>query len=633
MNRPTNPRRFFTPFALGACILAAPAVAAPAATIADIAPASSALIWSIDNYTQMRASFDRTGFLEVWRDPAIQAWIKKHTQEMVEEINEGLSKIDTRLEDLQPPEGPIGGAFWLAPAADADSEPLGHFITLIDFGANADETEKIIAAALEKGERDKTLLVDEEGFGGTTIFKITDLSKAADEEDAADAEGEDDEFEDWDMGDESDSPFDHIKTFFYARAGTNFLVASDQDRMERAIDRVIGGKDQPSIGDSPDFATALAQIGPQQGYAVFFPQPLIELVVENDRAMRADMEPDMLAMMGPSPSDLMRLFGLSEVRAVAGGVRFDTDLGLMEQAYSVLVPTKKGIFTLMDPPAVPFKAPAFASADAAGVTMLQFEFADLLGMLSNVANEFQGEMGEQIKQQLEMASATAGPVLSNLGPQVYIVTNYNKPLNAQSQQILVAINARDTNALTQTITGFAPMAGLQARDFQGNQIWSMPADAMTPIPGMGQFALAIGFNHLFVGSVPAVENALRMAATPDGLSLGKDERFQRGMAALPGSGLAFGWSDTRRTLEFQEWSLRNMDKIQAAQIEQMFGDDPESQEAKQMYLEQLKDSIPEFVRDMPSFDVLYKILGDSALEFHSTPEGFKGRSILLRPAK
>jgi len=629
MNRPTNPRRFFTPFALGACILTAPAMAAPAATIADIAPATSALVWSIDNYTQMRASFDRTGFLEVWRDPAIQAWVMKHTKDMVKDINEGLSKIDTRLEDLRPPEGPIGGAFWLVPAPDAESEPLAQFIALIDFGANADETEKIIAAALEKGEKDNTLRVDEEGFGGTTIFKITDLTKPKDDADDA---AEDDE-DDWEWEEDDSSPFDHIETFFYARAGTHFLVASEQDRMERAIDRVIGGKDLPSIGDSPDFATALAQIGNQQGYAVFFPQPLIEILNQTDRASRAEMPPEMADMMGPSPSDMLRMFGLTEVRAVAAGVRFDTDLGIMEQAYSVLVPSKKGLFTLMDPPAVPFKAPAFVSADAAGVTLLQFEFADLLGMLGNVANELKGEMGEQIKQQLAMASATAGPVLSNLGPQVYIVTNYNKPLSAESQQMLVAINARDTNALTQTITGFAPMMGLQARDFQGNQIWSMPADAMAPIPGLGQFALAIGFNHLFVGSVPAVENALRMAATPDGLNLGKEERFTRAMTALPASGLSFGWSDTRRTLEFQEWSMRNMDKIQAARIEQLFGDDPESQEAKQMYLDQIKESVPEFIRDMPPLDALYKILGDTAFEFHATPEGFKGRSILLRPAK
>lgn len=632
MNRPTNPRRFFTPFALGACILTAPAVAAPAATIADIAPASSALVWSIDNYTQMRASFDRTGALEVWNDPAIQAWIKKHTKDMVKDINEGLSKIDTRLEDLLPPEGPIGGAVWFTPPADADSKPLAHIIGLIDFGANADETEKIIAAAIEKGEKDNTIRVDEEGFGGTTIFKITDLSKSRD--DADDDEDEDDDIDDWDWEEEDDSsPFDHIETFFYARAGTHFLVASEQDRIERAIDRVIGGKDLPSIGDSPDFATALAQIGAQQGYAVFFPQPLFEIAAQTDRAARAEMPPEMADMMGPSASDMMRMFGLTEVRAVAAGVRFDTDQGVMEQAYSVLVPSKKGLFTLLDPLAVPFKAPAFVSADAAGLTLLQFEFADLLGMLGNVANEFKGEMGEQVKAQLAMASATAGPVLSNLGPQVYIVTNYSKPFTAESQQMLVAINARDTNALTQTITGFAPMMGLQARDFQGNQIWSMPADAMSPIPGLGQFALAIGFNNLFVGSVPAVENALRMAAIPDGLNLGKEERFQRAMATLPASGLAFGWSDTKRTIEFQEWSLRNMDKIQAARIEQLFGDDPESQDAKQMYLDQIKESVPEFIRDMPPLDVLYKILGDSAFEFHATPEGFKGRSILLRPVK
>lgn len=602
-------------------------------TIADVAPKGSAFIVSIDDYKAMRASFDKTGFMEVWKDPSMQTWFKKYSKEAIEEFNKDLEEVNLKLEDIKEPSGTVGAAFWITPAANPGEKPAAHTLAFGDWGDNTDEAATKIAESLAQAEEKGKIILDEDEYASTKIFAITDPNAGKPKEEAkADKDEADEDAEDMDFDmPEPEAPFAEMKTVYYARVANNLVFSSDMDSVERVIDRAAG-KDADSIGDSADYSAVLAQIGKNQAYAAFFTSSLLDLLAKNDATDRANLSDEEKAMLPPSTSQILGLLGLAGVKGGSFGINFDTDAGMAQGSFGVLVPEKKGLFTLIDPPAAAFSAPAFVSADASTLTMLQFEFAGLFPLLNELSNQLPAEQAAQIQQGLQQASGMAAPILDNIGPQIFVTQSLEKPFSPESQKFLVAIAARNPDAIAQQINTLGGMAGLQARDFQGNQIWSM-GEGGPAIPGVGNIALGLGAGHLFIGTGPAVENALRLAANPGDSQLSKDPRFVTALKTLPANGLAFAWADTRQAIEYYDWTLRNMDKIQAKQAEEIFGDDPESQEAKKEYLEAMKQNIPEAVRDLPSLDIIAKHIGDSVGDVQVTPDGLRGKFIYLRPTK
>lgn len=604
-----------------------PVFAAESPTIAEVAPRNSVFVVGIDDYKGMRASFDKTGFMDVWNDQGFQTWFKKYSKEALDEVNKSLERIDVKFEDLSEPEGAIGFAMWMNPAdANGESVPPG-MILVGDWGANAEKTDKIITDAITKGEEDKAITVDEEEVSGVKIWKLTEIEEPEAEDEAAD----DDSMDDFDFEDESDSGIDAIKTFYYARTGNTLMLSSSMDEIERSIE-AAGGKDLDSIGDVQEFNSAVKQLGTTQGYGVFFTKTLIDELTAKDAAARANLTPEELSYMPPPMSKYLNALGLSSVQAIAMGARFDTDKAMTEVPFIVMTPEKKGLLSLLDVPETTFSAPAFASADAAGVTMFQFKFDGLFPLLNQLAQQFDAEMGMSIQSGVQQAEVFMGPIFSNIGPQVYLVSHYSKPYSTSSQQILFATACKDKDAIAQQIATLGLGVGMQSREFQGNQIWSMPP-GMGMLPGMDSIAIGLGFDTLFVGQTPAVENAMRQAGNKEAASLAKDDRFVNAMKSVPATGLGFMWADMRQAVQYYEWMVRNMDKIYAEQANQLFGDDPEADEHKKQFVEDMKGNMPEAIRELPNLETLLRHFGDSVVEFHSVPEGFKGKGLYLRATK
>ena len=103
------------PAILSACAAMGLSVGALAAdvTIADLAPSDSIVVISIDNYEQMRASFDRTGFKAIWTDPGMQKWFHRQAAEFFADFEETLDGMGLEKEELKSPHGMAGGAMWM----------------------------------------------------------------------------------------------------------------------------------------------------------------------------------------------------------------------------------------------------------------------------------------------------------------------------------------------------------------------------------------------------------------------------------------------------------------------------------------------------------------------------------------
>lgn len=603
-------------------------------TIADLAPKDAAFVFGVDNFAAAKASFDKTGFRKIWDDPKVKAFIEKHAKKEMEDLAKSFEDAGVKMDEIEAPTGPAGAATWMIWNA-TDKRVDARSMAFGDWGEKADATAKQVQDAIDRGEEKKTLTVKEDEYNGTKIWVIDSVKqpdaakpKGAEDgagepemEDAADGMG----FE----GEEGHDPFE-MKSLVYARSGNHLILASDIQTMESTLDR-LAGKGGDSVGDSAEFSGVMAQLEKPQGYAVFLTGPLFTLLNTLTEQAKAGTEGvDMMLADEPAVSTAMTAFGVAGVKAAGTGIKFDTESAMGEQTFAVLCPEKKGIMTLFAGADQKFTAPSFVNADSGAVTLLQFKFSDLLSTITESARGLPPEVGDSLVQNVQQAQVMAGPILNNLGPQVWISNSYSKPLSATSSQPLFAIACKDPAQFNQALQNLGGMLPIQSRDFQGNQLWSLSGGL--PVPGAADYAMGVGFGHVFIGSTATVENAMRQAGAPDAAGLSKEARFNSAVRTIGGSGLAFGYTDVRQALEYAKWTMDNPEKVVEAQMSSMFGNDPDAEAYKKEMIEEAKKNQPEWMKEIP-LDVAARELGDTVFEFHIVPEGFKGRSLWLRPTK
>lgn len=627
-----NTLKSFLPAALTFVFSAGHAFAAEAVTIADLAPKQAAFVMGVDNFAATKASFDKTGLRKVWDDKKTQDFIHKSLKEEMDKMVKSFEDSGIKIDELDPPAGAVGTAFWMH-WNDKEKKAEPRAVSFGDWGDKADATAKQIEEAIEQAEKKKDIVLKEDEYKGAKLWLIEIVEKAEAKKPAAEANADGEEEMDDEFGMDDEGPGEKaldFKNLVYARSGSHLLMTADVESMEKAIDR-IAGTDAESVGDTAEFAATVKQLEKPQGYLVFLPgafTPLLTSMTEAAKAGAPGVDPSLANE--PTPLTIMNALGVTGVKGVGMGVKFDTEGGMMEQSYAIQCPDKKGIMTLIGGVDQKFTAPSFAGADAAGVTLFQFKFAEVLNVLMEGARSLPPEIGDEFVQNLQPAQMMAGPILSNLGPQVWFVQSYAKPIDAKSSKMLAAIACKDAAQFNQALQNLGGMLPIQPRDFQGNQIWSI-AGGM-PMPGVADFALGVGFGHVFIGETAQVENAMRSAGNPDAANLNKEARFTNAMRTAAGSGLAFGWTDTKQALEYTDWTMKNPDKVMEAQMAGMFGDDPDAEQYKKEMIEDAKKNQPQWMKDIP-LDVLARELGDTVFEFHAVPEGFKGRSLWLRPTK
>ena len=605
--------------------------AALAAPFADLAPRDSAFVAGTDDFSSMWAAFKRTPLHEIWQDPAVREWLEGPIDEVSDELDDFMEQIGAEMEDLSPPTGSAGIAVRAFMPGEGENVPPLHIFAAGEFGENAADVHATIVKALEEGENEGEFEIERDEFGGAEIFVLTMLEEDDEGEDDADEwdqEWEDDWGDDWDDGAAPD-----FENLYYARSGETLLLATSMRDVENAIERAAG-KDVAGASANPDFAAAMAQLGPSQGYAVLLNGPLYELTEKVDAANAAGGDP---MMAGPPVMALLDAFGLSDVRAAGSGFTMDADSGIMETTYGVLLPRKRGLFELVEAPDARFTPPAWVSADVASVTMLQLNLADTLGVLNRSVNSLPAEFAQQAGFMLQMAQGFAAPIFANLGTEIYIVQSFTKPFSVDSQKQLVAIGVKDEIALTGVLGAQFTQFGMESRDFQGSQIWSLPAGGGGMLPmggGLDSLAIGIGAGFMFVGTETDVEGALRLAAQKEAPSLADDARFRRAAGAMRPSGLAFNFTDTRTTAEYSFWMLKNMDKIAEQQMEAML-EEVEDPELRAMIREnQGGDTMmPDWIKQAPDLSRFIDLFGDSVTEVHLTDDGIRGRSVWLRPAE
>ncbi len=574
---------------------------AHAQTIADITPADAIFVASADSWTDIQAKADRIGLMDLWGHPQIQRFVGAITDEISEdmaEMSEMMEDLDMDPAEFPRPTGTMGVAIF------AQDETL-HLLSIADFGDNAEEAEEQLETMLDGLQDEEIVELDIDKVGDIRIHVITMLEPEED----ADDDMEDDWDDEWGW-EEPEPMFPSIETMHVARVGNHLVASSDLVAIEDAIAAVDNGRDLDALADTPAYADSMAQHPDEADmFAAYF--------IGDDMRNGFGEGLGMAFPMGlpMDPAGISKALGIDDLQAVSIAVTLDTDDAMAEQSIGILVPNRAGLFGLITPSTEPFIPPAFVGADAASVARVNVAFDRIFPLLKDILGTMPDQMQAQLGGMLDGIEGLYAPILKTLGPDVYIAQTIERPLSVTSATTVVAVRARDQLSIANAIGGMAGQFGMEARDFQGHQLYE------DPMSGQG---LGIGFGYLFVGDTTDIENAMRQADNPGDNVIANEDRFIDGTEAINDDAVFATFTDLRQTIELTVWQMKNAEKMFEAQMQEL-GIDPE------LMQEDMGPMTNEWADKIPDVEVFLEYIGDTVGDIRATDDGFRGRFLMLRP--
>lgn len=579
-------------------------------TIADLAPENAFFVAGVDDASQSFGAFERTGLYAFMQDPAVSEWMGENVGASMDDLRAFMDSIDADFEDLAHPSGMAGMAAWMvrpdAGATGNDAVPL-RMIAGADFGAEAQSMHDMIVNALDAGEEDERLTYAAEAMGDTMVYTVRPII-VEDEGDAWDDDWGDDDWgdDDWGGAGGGFAPnLDAVRAeeYYYARHGQHLMLSTSMDDLENALTR-LDGDAFDALADASSYTRLKPAGDSYHAYAMLMNAPLFDLA-------------DSAGEEAQGMVQILDASGLSDVRGASITLTFDDDASDTRADIHVHATRLRGVMSLMDVPAESFKAPLFVTPDTAGVRLVQADLSGLLRTVTSIVNDLPPDMAQQAGL-FTMQAQMLQPMLDQLGPEIYQVSYYNRPYAPDSEQSLTAIGVKDQQAFNNALQSLLQMFPLpmNARDFQGNQIWTIDAGGM--MPGAPDISMGLGFGHFFFGPTAGIEAAMRQAGTGES-GLKGDEAFENAMSTLSNEGLAFMYTNMREELAYTQWVQDNIAAVEAWQQRQMGG-----MGGLEMML-----PIPE-IPELPDMTKLLEHVSDMVGEFRLADDGIRGTFHLLR---
>jgi hypothetical protein len=616
--------------AFSACALMALAGAAgaPKTTVADLVPANTILLVQVDDATASRAAWNASAlskliegeqFKALWK--AIGDEAAKRGEAEVSSTTKWLEEAGVKIEELPLPTGSAGLA--VIPNVDAKTNEITTgFLSVAVYDAEsgkkfAEATDKVI----ENLEKKKVATITDETIAGVAAKKIK-LNKPEKPKDAKPNEMDEE-------GEEPDAlPFEEV---YFARTGDTFLIGSDVATLERALDNLAGKGKGETLGSSPgyDAAKAVHQPGTIAHLAAFI-EPMSKLAKDlTGKLPEPSWEKPEPALQGivrslqeENTPVILSGFGVKGTKALVASLSLDNDTSIAQVDFSVLQKDKGGLLSLIEP-LKGTAMPAFVGPEVASVGAAQVRFDKILDVARATIKDLPAETRQSAEAGLAQAEGLIAPILSGMGPEVYVITMLEQPYSASSSHIVGAIKMADPTPLVNTLTAFGGQAGAKPRDFEGHQIWELPEGMAATEMGLG-----IGLGYVFVGSPKDIENALRSGGRADGPRLSNEARFKAAAATLDPAIASLIWADTAQAMKYMYWQFQNPDVLWEQQTKSLrdMGMNPEEFGMK-------KPEKPSWVSKLPPIDDVLKVIGDNVAEYSWSATGPKLRLRYLRPAK
>lgn len=609
--------RFLVTGFAGVCVMPALGQEAP---IDAFAPRQTHVLVSVPNAKAMLDAINHSPLGEMWRDASVQAWFNELTDTQLASVRESMVDMGIDIKELSPPTGQAGLAYFFVQTTDEDGEtmPEQRMLVSADFGDGAEGIMKAAWRMLDKWSEDDLAIVDDDTYRDATIISV-EWTPPENDLDVNDMENWDEE--DWANFEPTTTPMGGLSTSMHAylaRLDGTIAFSDEKGMVERAVD-ALHGDDLDSIADSQQFVQARNQHPDGQHARAYF------LMNDEFRSLVTDSLSYFAMMMpGLDTQAVLDALGLTEFQGAGVGLKFDAPDAMVDMTQGLVVAEKRGLIALFDAPASPFEPPSFIGASTPEVSRISVKFNELVGVAERVVGTLPEDQRAQINASLQMAKTMVGPLLDIMGPQLYFTTKYEKPYAAASKQFLIATPVSDELTASNTLailTSQIP-GGIEARDFEGSVIYVAPD---------GSIGAGVGYGHLFVGKVSSVEDAMRRAANPAmGGAIADDAAFEEATRPLSREMIVGSFTNMAERLDWASWEYAHRLEIAEAEIR----NGPYPDDVKDQIIEQMRaahenqEEVPP-----PPMDVIAKYMGNVVSELRSTPDGFRGRAIMLRPTE
>lgn len=595
-------------------------------TIEKIAPESAVLVVGSKKLDNLREHFKQTPLWTLWQTDEIAKLRAEFVKNLGEGMDEMFQELGVEKETLVFPAGAVGFTLFTTRDPELDT-PAVAFLVMAEYGNEAEAlaTDAFVQAALARGEKDNKFEFDHKDVSGRTVYTI-DLAKMQDQA------GEED-FDDIDMDPgmpfPMPTPQEMMKGFeklHYVRDGKSVYLCSNMDTLAEALDVIDGKGAGNRAADRAEFQAVMGKLGEHDLYAVLLTRDLLDLMAGSDPM-------GMAQMMRPT---LRELFG--EVQGYGMGMRVNAPTAMVEQTLTAYMPNgKKGLTALADIPVQRGTLPAFVGPDTLTYTTFSFRFSGLMDVIRKVVNS-NPMFAMQVGPQLDEIAPIVNQVTATLGTQVHYAMSGTQPFKGENRQTIFAIECTKPQDFENFLSPLAAQAGIEARDFLGQRIYTMPEEAaemMMPFPGMeaGSISLGIGGGFLLIGPTSAVEQGLRASGEPGGASLASNSDFQRATGTLARDAVvAWGYSDTvdaaEMTVAVQKHTMEQHMRQMREEAEQWETEDEEEANSIKEMLEQQEKQMRDAMKiwDKINFDLLRRYIGPASWQITSGEDGFTMRS-------
>jgi hypothetical protein len=331
----------------------------------------------------------------------------------------------------------------------------------------------------------------------------------------------------------------------WTNSGTIFHIASDIDALMVLISHADGRSDSLASVDS--FAKTRAKLGDAPVSWFLDISKTIKLLVKLGQAAQPN---------GQNIEAILQMTGINGLKAASGSFAFNAGpYDSVSKVYFLAPAPSQGIFKLFMMPLTNLRPEPWVPATIAGYSSFSWDLDGAYNGLNDLVNQVQPGMLQVLQQQLVDANGEPldfqKDLFGPLGNRITVITDFKKPINEDSQRVLLAISLTDSKKFQATLNKIIQIAqgSPTKRDFLGTTIYDFKIPEMPNAAGgadigfnNGTVTLAIAKDELFIASDPAfLEAILRGGASP----LSDNQDFQAVIKLIPTkcSALSFGRAD------------------------------------------------------------------------------------------
>jgi hypothetical protein len=596
---------------------------------AKLVPPETILLADIDDFSKLKAQFEKTSFYKLYKDPAMAPFINEYKarwQEEKKKIEDEYFRIIADLDTL--PQGRVAVAMVLnEQTIDANELPV---LFISQWGRKIDKIKETMDKLVEKGIEDGMSRKVEDYRGVNITALIAESSE--------------------------------VHSFCFI---DDCLIGSLNPDVLKFVIAHIKGAGSPTLADDDDYNVALRTVkhrdGPDRGQ--------INLYVNIKQIIRTIIAEDNTGKAKTIVSNL----GFDNVKSFDCSIDIAGEPGSSSSAKAILKidGTKKGVCKILDVESAALRIPPFVPASVCSISFVNLNIGKAFDELANVLDAFSPQFAAVLYMPLLPESPQGEPpihlkqdIIDYLGSQIVIAQSINKSPSdvsgrmQQAEQVplvetLFAVAINNRSALERSLSQLhskilAPGDPEARRQLLGHTIYLLdpkfflPGFGPRPRTPMGRAAggpasdvktrMAFTFTdtYMLFSSEPVVERAVRALRSSETTSVASAKWFQKAKQNIPSSvGLAgledvsasaeYLWSNLRKLAQAKKSSEAKMDvkvKPDLGFPELMFSGDG--------------SGMPDFTL-LPEFDVVRKYLGLVASYGLSRPDGFFFESKYINP--